>query len=144
MEDTINYLTKLFDNTDNIELEKKYFWLWGKELSKYSAFELGRIHELLLKVYGNLIVISLRNLKYMKLFYERYKEFPNIIEDYPNVPWYMHIIIVRRCNGIEDCLYFLKLVQKQNCNSCQLERIMERLNNQLPQNNVIIEGEDEI
>ncbi len=141
MKKTVNYLKTIFSGMDEIELEKSCFWECGRELSKYSIRELNFIHELLQENYGNLVVFSLRNLRFMKLFYEKYKEYPSIISDYPNVTWYMHIIIMKRCRIMEDCIYFLSLSQLNHYTSCQLERTIIRLNGKKPKNNDIIKRE---
>lgn len=125
MKEVVAYFKQELKANQDFEQQKEAFWNLGKQIKDYSSVELRLLHILLLQEYGNDVVISIRNLQTIKKFYLRYSTYPRILIDYPTITWYIHMLILKHCSSLEDCLYVLDFAQKNHCTSCQLERLMK-------------------
>jgi predicted nuclease of restriction endonuclease-like (RecB) superfamily len=107
----------------NSEMLSFYFEL-GKEIS-YTSFkaEYGsrfydNLSKELIKNLPNVTGLSPKNLRYMEKFYLLYKDklqiFPQLVGQLFSVPWGHHRYIIDKCKNVDEALFFVNEVHKNN------------------------------
>ena len=107
----------------NSEMLSFYFEL-GKEIS-YTSFkaEYGskfydNLSKELIKNLPNVTGLSPVNIRYMERFYLLYKDkiqiFPQLVEELFSVPWGHHRYIIDKCKNVDEALFFVNEVHKNN------------------------------
>ncbi len=107
----------------NSEMLSFYFEL-GKEIS-YTSFkaEYGskfydNLSKELIKILPNVTGLSPVNIRYMERFYLLYKDkiqiFPQLVEELFSVPWGHHRYIIDKCKNVDEALFFVNEVHKNN------------------------------
>ena len=107
----------------NSEMLSFYFEL-GKEIS-YTSFkaEYGskfydNLSKELIKNLPNVTGLSPVNIRYMERFYLLYKDkiqiFPQLVEELFSIPWGHHRYIIDKCKNVDEALFFVNEVHKNN------------------------------
>ena len=63
-----------------------------------------------------------KNIWRMKQFYQTYKEFPKLSPVVREISWTHNMLILSRCNSIEEREFYLKIVKKENYSKRELDR----------------------
>jgi predicted nuclease of restriction endonuclease-like (RecB) superfamily len=72
----------------------------------------------LIKNLPNVTGLSPVNIRYMERFYLLYKDkiqiFPQLVEELFSVPWGHHRYIIDKCKNVDEALFFVNEVHKNN------------------------------
>ena len=113
----------------NSELILYYFEL-GKEINesafkkKYGSGFFDRLSKELIKELPDSKGFSPRNLRYMEKFYTMYKDanqnLQQLVAELSMVPWGHHVAIINKCDSVDEALFFVRYIIKNNWSRASL------------------------
>lgn len=119
MKEVLQFLKDHEKHLNNLEQEKYYFWKLGQLIVEHNL-NISQLSWYLQQYYGNLVLVSKRNLHYMVLFSETYSANPTLL--FPNITWYQHILIMQTKTTIEQKQQLLQACNREKWTTSQLKQ----------------------
>lgn len=119
MKEVLQFLKQSGGDLNNFEQEKWYFWRLGKLIIQ-QQLDLTQLSWFLQNDYGNLILVSKRNLHFMVLLATIYPTDP--IPNYPDISWYQHILILKSKTTLQEKKQLLEVCKQENWTTDQLKQ----------------------